>query len=343
MRFAELVERLQARQSFSAVDLDIQCVAAIDEAVAGAISYVESDRFTTQIETTQASALILPDNESLQQLATSRGIAWLVSSNPRLTFAQTIELFYQPYLPPPQIHPTAVVDPSARLGKNVAIGAHAVISADVVIGNGVCIWPNVIVYPDVVIGDRSLLHANCVIQERSQIGADCVINSGSIIGGEGFGYVPLAVGWYKMQQSGYVVLEDRVEIGCNSTIDRPAVGQTLIGHDTIVDNMVHIGHGCTIGHSCAIAAQVGLAGGVTLGNRVILAGQVGLANNAQMGDGAIAGSKAGVHHQVPPGKVVSGYPAVDHSIYLKSSAIYKRLPEMYQTLKRIKQHLGLKD
>jgi UDP-3-O-[3-hydroxymyristoyl] glucosamine N-acyltransferase len=323
--------------------VEIQGVAAIDTAVAGMLSYADSDRFAAQVQTTQASALILPENDLLQQLATNRGIAWLASSAPRLTFAQAIALFYQPYRPALQIHPTAVIDPSATLGNNIAIGANVVISANVVIGDDVCIWPNVVVYPAVTIGARSLLHANCVIQERSQIGDDCVINSGSVVGGEGFGYVPIKTGWYKMQQSGYVVLENRVEIGCNCTIDRPAVGETRIGQDTILDNMVHIGHGCTIGHGCAIAAQAGLAGGVTLGNRVTLAGQVGVANSAHMKDGSIASSKAGVHHHVAPGQIVSGYPAVEHSIYLKSSAIYKRLPEMYQTLRRIKQHLGLQD
>jgi UDP-3-O-[3-hydroxymyristoyl] glucosamine N-acyltransferase len=343
MRFAELVDRLQATRSFGAADLIIQGVAAIEDATPGMLSCADGDRFAAQLESTQASALILPKNEVLQQLATDRGIAWVESGYPRLTLAQAIDLFYQPYDPAPQIHPTAIIDPTAKLGQNVAVSAHVVIHADVVIGDHVRIWPNVVIYPAVVIGDRTLLHANCVIQERSQIGVDCVINSGSVVGSEGFGYVPTKTGWHKMQQSGRVVIDDRVEIGCNCTIDRPSVGETRIGHDTILDNMVHIGHGCTIGWGCAIAAQAAMAGGVTLGNRVTLAGQTGLANNAHMGDGSIASSKAGVHHDVAPGQVVSGYPAVDHSIYLKSSAIYKRLPEMYRSLRKIKQHLGLKD
>jgi UDP-3-O-[3-hydroxymyristoyl] glucosamine N-acyltransferase len=341
MKFAQLVEKLGATQFAGDASLEVSAIAAVDQAIAGQLSYIDSEKFAAQLQATQASALILPKNAQLQQQATDRGIAWLESGYPRLTFAQAIDLFYQPYKPPVRIHPTAVIDPTATVGANVAIGAHAVIEANVILGDDVCIHPNVVVYPGCRIGDRTVLHANCTIQERSQIGADCIVNSGSVIGGDGFGHVPTAQGWYKMQQSGYVVLGDRVEIGCNCAIDRPSVGETRIGADTKFDNMVHIGHGVVIGQGCAIAAQAGLAGGVTLGNRVILAGQTGVANNAYMGDGAIASSKAGVHHHIEPGKVVSGYPAVDHAIYLKSSAIYKHLPDMYKSIKRIKKHLGL--
>jgi UDP-3-O-[3-hydroxymyristoyl] glucosamine N-acyltransferase len=129
-------------------------------------------------------------------------------------------------------------------------------------------------------------------------------------------------------------LEDRVEIGCNSTIDRPAVGETRIGRDTKLDNLVHVGHGCQIGSNCAIAAQVGLAGGVKVGNGVLLAGQVGVANQVIIGDRAIATSKTGIHSNVEPGTIVSGYPAVSHKLWLKTAAIVNRLPEMYQFFKQ---------
>lgn len=342
MKFSHIVEQLSAMtgkplQSQASQELELTGIAAIDQATPGTLSYIEGSKFAAQIQTTAASALILPQDATLQATATDRGIAWVEAPEPRLMFAQAIALFYQPFRPEPEIHPTAVIDPSATIGDQVVIGAHVVIQAGVTIGNQVCIHPNVVIYPGVQIGDRSTLHANCSIHERTQIGADCVIHSGVVLGAEGFGFVPTPQGWYKMQQSGYVVLEDRVEIGCNSTVDRPAVGETRIGRDTKIDNLVHVGHGCQIGKGCALAAQVGLAGGVEVGNRVILAGQVGVANNAKIGDGAIASSKSGVHGSVNPGQVVSGYPAVDHAIYLKSSAIYSRLPEMYQTLRQLKR------
>lgn len=345
MKFSEVVQRLGGAATGSSLkttperDPEVNRVMAIAEAEPGTLSYIDGAKFAAQVETTAASALILPKNHALQAAATERGIAWVETSEPRLLFAQAIALFYQPVAPEPGIHPTAVIHPSARIGELVSIGAHVVIQADVTVGDQVCIHPNVVIYPGVQIGDRTLLHANCTIHERTHIGADCVIHSGAVVGAEGFGFVPTAQGWYKMQQSGFVVLEEGVEVGCNSAIDRPAVGETRIGRHTKLDNLVHIGHGCQVGFGCAFAAQVGLAGGVEVGNRVILAGQVGVANEATLGDGAIASSKTGVHGTVPPGQIVSGYPCVDHKIYLKSSAIYSRLPEMHQTLKQLQKRI----
>jgi UDP-3-O-[3-hydroxymyristoyl] glucosamine N-acyltransferase len=291
---------------------------------------------------TAASALILPLDEALQAQATERGIAWIGASEPRLLFAKAIALFYKPFPPAPEIHPTAVIHPSAEVGKDVYIGPHVVIQAGVKIGDEVCIHPNVVIYPEVQIGDGTVLHANCTIHERTRIGADCVIHSGAVIGSEGFGFVPTPTGWFKMEQSGCTVLEDGVEVGCNTTIDRPAVGETRVARNTKIDNLVQIGHGCQIGQNCALAAQVGMAGGVKVGNRVILAGQVGIANQAKIGDGAIASAKAGIHNDVEPGAIVSGSPAVPHKLFLKASAIYNRLPEMYQTLKQLQRHLEAK-
>ncbi len=342
LKFSELVAQLNGSAHSPAIALDLTGVAAIDEAEPGMLSYIEGSKFATQLKTTRASALILPEDAALQTQATAQGIAWIATQNPRLMFAQAIALFYQPYKPAARIHPSAVIDPTAEIGTDVAIGAHVVIEAGVKVGNQVCIHPNVVVYPGSEVGDRTVLHANCVIHEHVRIANDCVIHSGAVIGAEGFGFVPTREGWYKMQQSGYVVLEAGVEVGCNSTIDRPAVGETRVGRNTKIDNLVHIAHGCQIGEACALAGQVGLAGGVKVGNRVILAGQVGVANAAKIGDGAIASAKTGIHGNVEPGQLVSGYPYVDHKTYLKSSAIYSRLPEMYQALKQLqkqaKQH-----
>ena len=345
MKFSEIVQKLgnsAATNSLPEPDVELTGIAAIDAATPSTLSYIEGAKFASEVATTNASALILPLNENLQNKARERGIAWIGTTEPRLLFARAIALFYQPDRPAPAIHPTAIIHPTAHLGKDVYIGAHAVIEADVQIGNGVCIYPNVVIYPQVQIGNRTILHANCTISERTQIGADCVIHSGAVIGAEGFGFVPIATGWYKMEQSGITVLEDGVEVGCNSTIDRPAVGETRIGKQTKLDNLVHIGHGCQIGANCAIAAQVGLAGGVKVGSRVILAGQVGIANQAKIGNGAIASAKAGIHSDIEPGAIVSGSPAIPHKRYIKAAAVYNRLPEMYQALKQLQKHLGEK-
>jgi len=323
-------------------DIEITGVAAVDEATTGTISYIESSKFASFIAKTGASALILPDEPTFKSQAQERGIVWVSTREPKLLFAKVLTLFYQPYRPNPEIHPTAVIHPTAKVGSDVYIGPHAVVQERVEIGNGAIIHPNVVIYPDVKIGDRTTLHANCTIHERTQIGANCVVHSGAVIGAEGFGFVPTRAGWFKVEQSGYTVLEDGVEIGCNSAVDRPAVGETRIGRNTVIDNLVQIGHGCQIGAGCAIAGQAGMAGGVKVGNRVILAGQTGIANQVKIGDGAIASAQAGVHSDVPPGEIVSGTPAISHKLYLKVSAIYNRLPDIYQSLKQLQRQLGQK-
>ncbi|PSF37497.1 UDP-3-O-(3-hydroxymyristoyl)glucosamine N-acyltransferase [Aphanothece hegewaldii CCALA 016] len=342
MQFTEIIHQLNPLikcHSLTAspdCNPDINGVAAVDEAEKGTLSYIEGAKFAHQIEKTQASALILPLDEALQAQATQKGIAWLAASEPRLAFAHAINLFYKPFKPSPHIHPSAVIDPSATIGKDVYLGAHVVIQANVKIADGVCIHPNVVVYPDVIIGDRTILHANCTIHERTQIGSNCVVHSGAVLGAEGFGFVPSPGGWYKMEQSGYTVLEDGVEIGCNTTIDRPAVGETRIKRNTKIDNLVQIGHGCQIGENCAIAGQAGMAGGVIIGNNVILAGQVGIANNAKIGDNAIATAQTGIHNDINSGEIVSGSPAMPYKHFLKVAAAYKRLPEIYQAIKQLK-------
>ncbi|MBD2435801.1 UDP-3-O-(3-hydroxymyristoyl)glucosamine N-acyltransferase [Nostoc sp. FACHB-110] len=348
MKFSEIIRQfgdITTNHSLTSnpdQDVEITGVAAVDEATTGTISYIETSKFASLIASTAASALILPDEAKFKSQAEARGIAWVSTREPKLLFAKVLTLFYQPYRPNPEIHPTAVIHPTATIGSDVYIGPHVVVQERVEIGNDAVIHPNVVIYPDVKIGDRTTLHANCTIHERSQIGANCVIHSGTVIGAEGFGFVPTRTGWFKMEQSGYTVLEDGVEIGCNSAVDRPAVGETRIGRNTIIDNLVQIAHGCQIGAGCAIAGQAGMAGGVKVGNRVILAGQTGIANQVKIGDGAIASAQSGIHNDVAPGEIVSGTPAVSHKLYLKVSAIYSRLPDMYQSFKQLQRHLGQK-
>lgn len=341
MKFSDLISQLSPQAHSLTANPDrnpeLYDIMSIDQGDVNTLSYIEGEKFAKMVSVTNASALILPLDSSLQQLATERGIAWLATPYPRLTFAQAIGLFYQPFLPSAKIHPSAVIAEDVSLGKNVSIGANVVIEKGCSIEDNVCIFPNVVIYPQVKIGKSTVIHANATIEERSQIGANCVIHSGAVIGGEGFGFVPIPEGWYKMEQSGYVVLDDGVEIGCNSTVDRPAVGITRIGKNTKLDNLVHVGHNGDIGENCALAAQVGLAGGVKLGNRVILAGQVGVANQVQIGDNSIASAQTGIHNDVKSGETVSGSPAVPNKLYLKVSAIYKKFPEIYKIVKELQK------
>ncbi len=333
------VDRLEADIAVKG-DRQIEGLAAIQTADDSTLSYVEGAKFARFVETTEAGALILPQDLSLQIQASDRGKAWVSVKNPRLAFARIIDLFYQPYQLPNGIHPSAVIDPTAKIGKDVGIGPHVVIQAQAEVGDRVCIHPNAVIYPGASIGAGTTLHANCVIHERTQIGVNCVIHSCAVIGSEGFGFVPTAAGWEKMHQSGITILEDGVEIGCNATVDRPAVGETRIGRNTKIDNMVHVAHGCQIGEAVVMAGQVGMAGGVVIGDRAILAGQVGIANQANIGKGAILHAQAGIYGDVPAGEAVSGSPALPHKLFLRSALLMKRLPEMAKAIKQLQRQLG---
>jgi UDP-3-O-[3-hydroxymyristoyl] glucosamine N-acyltransferase len=343
MKFSEIVEKLgEATESSSLsvnpdLDPEITGVAPVDEAFAGTLSFIDGGKFAAMVGQTAASALIVPRNEAMQARALERGIVWIACAEPRLLFAKAIDLFYQPFRPAPEIHPTAVIHPSAEIGKEVYIGPHVVIQAGAKIGDEVCIHPNVVIYPEAQIGDRTTLHANCTIHERARIGADCVIHSGAAIGSEGFGFVLTSIGWIKMEQSGRTVLEDGVEVGCNSAIDRPAAGETRVGRNTKIDNLVQIGHSCQVGQDCLMAGQSGVAGSVKIGNRVILAGQVGVVNLVKIGDGAIATARTLIQTDVAPGVTISGYPGVPHKLWLRTSVLRNRLPEIYQSLKHLEK------
>lgn len=341
MKFSELVQKLEADRFELGSDPEITGLTPIEASHPQTLSYIEGQKFAAQIATTAASALVLPLDPALQAQATAQGLAWIADSQPRKLFAQALTLFYHPFRPAPGIHPTAVIDPTVKLGSEVTIGAHVVIEAGAVIGDQVCIHSNVVIYPECQIGNRTVLHANCTIHERSQIGPDCMIHSGAVIGAEGFGFVPVPEGWLKMPQSGWVVLEQGVEVGCNSTIDRPALGTTRIGRNTKIDNLVHVGHGCQVGENCIMAGQVGLSGAVEVGNRVIMAGQVGIVDHVKIGDGAIASAKAGVHNDVEAGAIVTGVPAIPHRLFIKATAVFNRLPEMHQTLRQVQKQLGI--
>ena len=346
MKFSDIVQRLgltmekSSLSTFPDRDPELTAVTAVQTGTAGTISYIEGSKFQAFIATTQVSALILPEDQDLQAQASDRDLAWVSMAEPRWGFAQALSLFYQPYQPSTGIHPTAVIDQSVQLGKNVSVGAHVVIHPDVVIGDDVCIHANVVIYPQTAIGDRTVLYANCVIHEQTHIGSDCVVHSGAVIGSEGFGFTLQGGRWVKIPQSGRTILEAEVEVGCNTTIDRPSVGETRIQANTKLDNLVHIAHNCQIGPSCVMAAQVGLAGQVETQDHVILGGQVGVANQTQIGANVQAGAKAGLHGNVAPGSIVMGNPASPYRTFLKSSAIYNRLPQMQRTLKELEQQVA---
>ena len=343
MRFSTLIKALQSgeaglRRSQPAHDPELSGAASLEQAAADQLSFLEKgNALTAALAESGVGAVLLPDQQDLIDLATQRGLAFAVFADPRLAFAEALDQLHPRLRPLAEVHPTAVVDGRAVIGPGTAVGPRVCIGAGSRIGANCIIHPGVVIYADVVIGDGSEVHANAVLHPGSRVGRHCVVNSNAVVGSEGFGFVPTAKGWRKMPQTGQVILEDGVELGCGSTIDRPSVGETRIGAGTKIDNLVQIGHGVSTGRGCAFASQVGIAGGARIGNGVILAGQVGVANRAVVGDRAIASSKSGIHGEVAAGEVVSGYPAIPNRLWLRCSAAFSKLPEMAKALRELKR------
>lgn len=341
MRFSHLLSQLPAVGEASprdlAADPEIAGAESLERAGEGQLSFLEPGHApAASLETTTAAAVLLFPDPSLQELASARGLAWVAVPQPRLAFAEALEALFPRQRPAPGVHASAVVSADAILAADAHVGAHGVIGPACVVAEGCVLHPGVVLLQDVHLGRGCEIHANAVLHPGARLGEGCVVHSGAVIGSEGFGFVPTAEGWRKMPQTGRVVLEPGVEVGCGSMIDRPAVGETRVGAGTKIDNLVHVGHGVTIGPGCALAAQVGIAGGARLGKGVILAGQVGVANRATLGDRAIASSKSGIHGDVPAGEVVSGYPAIPNRLWLRCSAAFSKLPEMARSLRQLK-------
>ena len=346
MRFSHLLSQLS---QFTAEtphhlgpDPELSGAEALDRAAAGQLSFLESDHaLAAALASTGASAVLIPAKgdaaAELQRQASARGLAWVALPDPRLGFAEALDALFPRQPLPAGLHPSAVVDPTAQVDATCHLGAQVVVGAGCRIAAGCVLHPQVVLYADVELGEGCELHAGAVLHPGSRLGRGCVVHANAVIGSEGFGFVPTAQGWRKMPQTGRVVLEDGVEVGCGSTIDRPSVGETRIGAGTKIDNLVHIGHGVTTGRGCALAAQVGIAGGARLGNGVILAGQVGLANKAVMGDRSIASSKSGIHGEVAAGEVVSGYPAIPNRLWLRCSAAFNKLPELARAIRSLEK------
>jgi UDP-3-O-[3-hydroxymyristoyl] glucosamine N-acyltransferase len=316
--------------------LEIQGVASLEEASASDITFLGNPKYLRQLQTCQAGAILVSS-----QFSDALPMPALRVENPYLAFAQAIELFHRKPRLPLGIHPTAVLGEGVVLGQNVTIAAYVVIGNQVHIGDQVTIHPHCVIYDGAVIGSGSILHSHVVVRETVRIGERVVLQNGVVIGADGYGFVTLKDGsHYKILQAGTVVLDDDVEVQAQSTIDRATIGTTRVGHGTKIDNLVQVGHGSTIGKHSLICAQVGLAGSTKVGNHVILAGQVGAAGHLEIGDRAIASAQTGIHNDVEPGAIISGYPGIPNKLWLKSVAIFNRLPEMYQSLKQLQRRLG---
>jgi len=335
MKISELAERTGARVDGATEDIEIIGAAGLDEAGEGHVTFLANPRYTPRVNTTRASAIYLSE-----EAQTDRKIAILRVRDPYLAYTRALRIFHPEAEIEPFVHPSAVIDPTARVAKRVAIGACVVIGRNVFVGDDVRIYPNVTVYDDVTIGRGSVIHSGVAIRERSVIGERVVIHNNSVIGCDGFGYAKDEdKHWLKIPQAGRVVIEDDVEIGAATTIDRASVGESRIGRGTKLDNLVQIGHSCTVGEDSLLCAQVGLAGSSHIGSRVILAGQAGVAGHLTIGDDVVLTAKSATSHDIPAGKVISGIPAFDNKDWLRSTAAFRRLGEIQRMVRELQRRI----
>ncbi|HEX8852078.1 MAG TPA: UDP-3-O-(3-hydroxymyristoyl)glucosamine N-acyltransferase, partial [Pyrinomonadaceae bacterium] len=277
MRLDELARLTGASLAESAqTDLEIVAAAGLDEAEAGHVTFLANPRYTPRLQKTRASAVYVGEKAEVVRA----DIAVLRTRDPYLAYTRALRLFHPEPVFEADVHPTAVIDPSARVGAGVHIGACTVVGRNAVIGDRVRLYPNVTIYEDVSVGEDSTIHSGVALREGTQVGARVRIHNNAVVGSDGFGYAKDEEGrWLKIPQTGRVVVEDDVEIGAGTTIDCASVGETRIARGAKIDNLVQIGHSCTVGEDSLLCAQVGLAGSSHIGRRVILAGQAGVAGH----------------------------------------------------------------
>jgi UDP-3-O-[3-hydroxymyristoyl] glucosamine N-acyltransferase len=317
-------------------NLDIENAASLDIESKSQISFLEENNILKEnLGKTSASAIIIFNNDEILGLLDSLKISNIVVENPRIAFAEVLNSLSKQINFSPGIDDSAIIKTSAKVGENCYLGANVYIGENTIIGANNKIFPGATILGNVRLGNNNIIHPNCVIYENTSIENNCVINSNTVIGSEGFGFVPQNGKWIKMPQTGSVIIKSFVEIGTNCCIDRPSVGNTFIDEGTKMDNLVQIGHGVKIGKNCAFAAQVGIAGGAVIGDGVILAGQVGVNNRVRVGNNVIASSKCGIHCDIEDGEVVSGFPAMKNKSWLRSSSVFKKLPELAKKLRQL--------
>jgi UDP-3-O-[3-hydroxymyristoyl] glucosamine N-acyltransferase len=257
-----------------------------------------------------------------------------------LTFVRAFDFFYTAFRPEPGIHPQAVVSPSAKIGKDVSIGALSFVDDDVEIGDGSVVFPLVTIYPRVKVGENCVIHSQVTLREEVQLGDRVILHSGVVIGSDGFGYIKAEEGSYlKIPQIGGVLIEDVVEMGANTTVDRAALGNTVIKKGTKIDNLVMVAHNVEIGLNSILAAQTGVAGSTKIGKNFIAGGQVGIADHVTVGDNVIMAAKTGVTKNIPSGSFISGSPHLEIMVWRKAWASIPQLYDLIREVRKLKKRI----
>lgn len=335
MRIREFAEAVGGELIGVGEDFEIEGISTLEEARPGQVSFVSSERYLEAARSTRASALIVPRGVEVE------GKACVALDEPWLGVLYLLEHFYPAdaaiYFT--GIHATAVVDPTAQLAAGVRVGPKAVIGPGTRIGADTVIEAGCVIGPNVQIGERCHLHPNVVVEHGTQIGNRVVIQAGAVIGGDGFKFEFIQGRWRKIPQVGRVVIEDDVEIGANTTIDRASLTETRIGAGTKIDNLVQIAHNVRIGRDCIIVAQVGIAGSSRVGDGSILAAQVGVADNLELGKRVRVLARSGVKDHLADNETVVGTPARPFRLAARIIAAEAKLPEVVQQVGKLTERI----
>ena len=315
----------------------VHTFAKIEEGQEGAISFLSNPKYTHFIYETKSSIVLVNDDLQLEHPVSATLIR---VKNAYEAVARLLQLYEQMKPRKTGIDPLASISPNATIGQNVYIGAFAVVGDGAVVGNGSQIYPHVVIGDGVKIGQQCLLYPNVTIYQGCQLGNRVTIHAGSVIGADGFGFAPNQEGYDKIPQIGIVIIEDDVEIGANTCVDRSTMGQTILHKGVKLDNLIQVAHNCEVGENTVMSAQVGLAGSTKIGAWCMVGGQAGFAGHIHVADKTFVGAQCGVISNTKgQGEQLIGSPAMDPKLFFKASAVMKRLPEMYKELNELKREI----
>jgi UDP-3-O-[3-hydroxymyristoyl] glucosamine N-acyltransferase len=317
-------------------DATVDRVAALQEAGPGSVAFLANPRYRRHLATTRATAVVL-DAAS----AAACPVAALVARNPYATFARIAQQLHPSPPVAAGVHPSAVVEPGAVVDPTAAVGAHAYVASGATVGPRASIGPGSIVLAGASIGADSLLVARVTVCERTRLGARCIVHPGAVIGADGFGHAPDEGGYVKVPQLGAVVIGDDVDVGCNTTIDRGALGDTVIGNGVKIDNLVQVGHNVRIGEHTVIAACSGISGSAVIGRRCMLGGMVGIVGHLEICDDVAVTGRTMVSSSIRrPGVYSSGLPADEARRFRRNAARFQRLDELARRVRRLEGGTG---
>ncbi len=314
--------------------IDIMGIASIEEAKEGQITYISHSKYESWISKTDASCIIVKKGSSYKTDKTL-----ILVEDPTLAFIKMADIFSKRTPPPAGISPLAYVAEGAVIDKTASVGAFCILGRGCRLGKKTVLHPQVYVGDETVIGDNCIIYPGVIIREDVQIKNSVVIHPNCVIGADGFGYKETPTGIKKIPHIGGVIIEDEVEIGANTTVDRAKLGKTIIGRGTKIDNLVQIAHNVIIGENCIIVSQTGIAGSVEIGNNVVIAGQVGITDHVKIGDNVKIGAKSGISKSIKDNETVWGIPAREINKAKKSYLLNMRLPEIYGRLKKLEEKL----